>query len=419
MTRLAAINSALAAAVSTLPILGAIIMSVMLQTVDLPPSPLTVLQEDEQLFQASVRQFAKERLTPHVRAMDSEGKFRPDLLHEMFQLGLMGIDVKEEYGGQGGTFFQSILAVEELAKVDPSAAVIADVQNTLVNNAIERWGTVEQKRRYFPRLATTALGAYALSEAQSGSDAFALTTRAVPDGDGYRLSGRKLWITNAGEAELFLVFATVDPKAGYRGITCFLVERNTTGFQVGKKEDKLGIRASSTCELILDEVPVPGEQVMGEAGKGYKVAIETLNEGRIGIGAQMVGLATGALGHALQYARERKQFGQRIGDFQGVQFDLAEMATQIEAGRLLVYNAARLRDAGKPFVTQAAMAKYFCATMAEQVASKAVEILGGVGFTKDFPVEKLYRDAKIASIYEGTSNMQRATIAKTLLDSAK
>jgi short-chain 2-methylacyl-CoA dehydrogenase len=379
-------------------------------------SPLTVLQEDERLFQSSVRQFAKERLAPRVRAMDEAAKFDSDLLREMFELGLMGIDIKEQYGGQGGTFFQSVLAIEELAKVDPSASVIVDVQNTLVSNAIERWGSSEQKQQFLPRLATRSVGAYALSEAGAGSDAFALTTRAIAEGEGYRLAGRKLWITNAAEADIFLVFATIDPAAGYRGITCFLVERDTRGFQIGKKEDKLGIRASSTCELIFDDVRAERTQVMGELGKGYKIAIETLNEGRIGIGAQMLGLADGAFEHALWYARERKQFGTRIGDFQGLQFQLAEMATRIEAGRLLVYNAARLRDAGQPFVTQAAMAKYFCSMMAEEIASQAVEIFGGVGFTKDYPVEKLYRDAKIGRIYEGTSNMQRITIAKSLLD---
>ncbi len=334
----------------------------------------------------------------------------------MFQLGLMGIDIKEEYGGQGGSFFQSILAIEELAKVDPSASVIVDVQNTLVSNAIEAWGTTHQKKTYLSQLAKDTVGAYALSEPASGSDAFALTTRAAATGHGFQLSGRKLWITNAAEAGIFLIFATIDPAAGYKGITCFLVERGTQGFSIGKKEDKLGIRASSTCELILDDVPVAQTQVMGEIGKGYKIAIETLNEGRIGIAAQMLGLAEGALEHALKHARERKQFGKRIGDFQGVQFELAEMATKIEAARLMVYNAARLRDAGQPFVTQAAMAKYFCSTIAEEVASKAIEVLGGVGFTKDYPVEKLYRDAKIGRIYEGTSNVQRITIAKALLD---
>jgi len=381
------------------------------------PAPLTVLSEEELLFQQSIRKFARERIGPHVRAMDEESTFRDDLLAEMFEMGLMGIDIPEEYGGQGGSFFQSVLAIEELARVDPGASVIVDVQNTLVNNAVIRWATTEQKQRYLSRLATNTVGAYALSEAHSGSDAFALSARAVPDGDRFRITGRKLWITNALQAGLFLVFATVDPAAGYKGITCFLVERNAPGLQVGKKEDKLGIRSSSTAELILDDVQVPSNAVLGEIGKGYKVAIETLNEGRIGIGGQMLGLAQAALDHSLKYAKERKQFGKHIADFQGVQFDLAEMATRVEAARLMVYNAARLRDAGLPFVTQAAMAKYFVSTIAEEVASKAVEIFGGVGFTKDYPVEKLYRDAKIGRIYEGTSNMQRVTIAKALLGS--
>jgi len=383
------------------------------------PSALTILTEEERLFQQSVRRFARERLAPHVREMDEAGQFRDDLLRELFELGLMGIDVPEEFGGQAGTFFQSVLAIEEIAKVDPAAAVIIDVQNTLVNNAIGRWANDEQKNRYLPKLATEATGAYALSEAQSGSDAFALTTRAQATGDRFSISGRKLWITNAAEAEVFLVFATVDASAGYKGITCFLVERNTPGFRIGKKEDKLGIRASSTCELIFDECLVPRANVMGEPGKGYKIAIETLNEGRIGIGAQMVGLAQGALEHSLQYAKERKQFGKAIGEFQGVQFELAEMAVRVEAARLLVYNAARLRDAGQPFVTQAAMAKYYASVIAEEVASKAVEILGGVGFTRDYPVEKLYRDAKIGRIYEGTSNMQKTVIARALLESVR
>ncbi len=378
--------------------------------------PITKLSEEEQLFQSSVKRFARERLLPRVREMDEKGAFDPALLAEFFSLGLMGIDIPEEYGGQGGAFFQSILAIESLAEIDPAASVIVDVQNTLVNNAIARWGTPEQKQHFLPCLATKSVGAYALSEASSGSDAFALSTRADRDGSGYRLSGRKLWITNAAEADLFLVFATLDSAAGYRGITCFLVERSSPGLMVGKKEDKLGIRASSTCEVILDHVPAPESAILGQPAKGYKIAIETLNEGRIGIGAQMVGLAQGALTHALQYARERKQFGQRIGDFQGVQFALAEMATKTEAARLLVYNAARLRDAGLPFVQQAAMAKLYASTIAEEVASSAVEILGGVGFTRDYPVEKLYRDAKIGRIYEGTSNMQRVTIAKSLLD---
>lgn len=376
-----------------------------------------VLQEEERAFQVSVRRFARERVAPHVRAMDAEGTFRPALLREMFGLGLMAIGIGEEYGGQGGTLLQSILAIEELAKVDPSASVIADVQNTLVNSAVARWGTVRQKQEYLPRLAARSLGAYALSEAGSGSDAFALTTRAAAAGNSYRLSGRKMWITNAAEAEIFLVFATVDPAAGYRGITCFVLERNAPGFRIGKKEDKLGIRASSTCELILDDVPAA--DVLGEPGQGYRVAIETLNEGRIGIGAQMLGLAESALEHAVHYAHERKQFGKPIGEFQGIRLQLAEMATRVEAGRLLVYQAARLCDAGQPFTTEAAMAKYFCSTIAEEIASQAVEIFGGAGFTKDCPVEKLYRDAKIGRIYEGTSNMLRLTIANSLLDPGK
>lgn len=374
-----------------------------------------MLSEEESLFQSTVRQFAKERLAPHVRAMDEEGKFREDLLQELFDLGLMAIDVPEEYGGQGGTFFQAILAIEELARVDPAASVIVDVHNTLFNNAMVQWGTEEQRKRILPRASQGGLASYALSEAGSGSDAFALSTRAMEDGDAYRLTGRKLWITNAGEATFFLVFATIQPEAGYKGITAFLIERDFAGFAVGKKEDKLGIRASSTCELLLDNCRVPKANILGEAGKGYKVAIETLNQGRIGIGAQMVGLAAGALEHALQYARERKQFGKPISEFQGVQFELAEMAVEVEAARLLVYNAARLKDAGKPYVTEAAMAKYFASEIAERCASRAVEVLGGVGFTKDYPVEKLYRDAKIGRIYEGTSNMQRVTIAKALL----
>ena len=379
------------------------------------PDALTLLSEEERMFQASVRDFAREQLAPHVRAMDEAGVFKKDLLTQFFRLGLMAIDVPEAYGGQGGEFFQSILAIEELAKVDPSAAVIVDVQNTLFNNALAKWGSEEQKQRWLPRVAKDTVASYALSEAGSGSDAFALATRAVEDGEHFRITGRKLWITNAAESGLFLLFATVHPEAGYKGITAFLIERDTPGFRVGKKEDKLGIRASSTCELILDDCRVPRSHVLGEVGKGYKVAIETLNEGRIGIGAQMVGLAAGALDHALSYAKQRKQFGKAIAEFQGVQFDLAEMAVDVEAARLMVYNAARLRDGGQPFVTEAAMCKYFASQVAERVASKAVEVLGGVGFTKDYPVEKLYRDAKIGRIYEGTSNMQRITIAKQLL----
>jgi short/branched chain acyl-CoA dehydrogenase len=383
------------------------------------PAPLTRLSEEETMFRDSVRAFARERIAPHARSMDEAGLFRKDLLNELFEIGLMAVDLPEEYGGQGGTFFQTILAIEALAEVDPSAAVIVDVQNTLFNNAILRWATEEQKRQWLPRAAASEVASYALSEAGSGSDAFALTTRALPTGEGggvdYLLTGRKLWITNAAEAGLFLVFATVNPEAGYKGITAFLIERETPGFSIGKKEDKLGIRASSTCELIFDNCRVPRANVIGEVGQGYKVAIETLNEGRIGIGAQMTGLAQGALNHALAYARQRKQFGKTIAEFQGVQFELAEMAVDVEAARLLTYNAARLRDAGCPFVTEAAMAKYFASQVAERVASRAIEVFGGVGFTKDYPVEKLYRDAKIGRIYEGTSNMQRMTIAKQLL----
>jgi short-chain 2-methylacyl-CoA dehydrogenase len=378
-------------------------------------APLTQLSEEEAMFQASVRRFAAERLAPHVRAMDDAGVFRKELLTELFELGLMAIDVPEEYGGQGGSFFQAILAIEELAKVDPSASVIVDVQNTLFNNALLRWGTDDQRGRWLPRAAKDAVASYALSEAGSGSDAFALVTRAVEAGGEYRLTGRKLWITNAAEAGLFLLFATVNPEAGYKGITAFLVERDFPGFAVGKKEDKLGIRASSTCELILDDCRVPRANVIGEAGQGYKIAIETLNQGRIGIGAQMAGLAKGALDHAIAYARQRKQFGKPIGEFQAVQLELAEMAVDVEAARLMVYNAARLKDAGHSYLMEAAMCKYFASQVAERVASRAIEVLGGVGFTKDYPVEKLYRDAKIGRIYEGTSNMQRLTIAKQLL----
>src|ERR1700676_222997 len=377
--------------------------------------PLTRLSDEEELFQTTVGQFARERLAPHVRQMDESGVFRKELLDELFELGLMAVDIAEEYGGQSGSFFQSILAIEELAKVDPAAAVIVDVQNTLCNAALQRWGSEEQKRRFLPRLARDTVGSYALSEAGSGSDAFAMSARAIQDGGDYRLTGRKMWITNAAEAGLFLVFANADPAEGYRGITAFLVERETPGLAVGKKEDKLGIRASSTCEVILDDCRVPKENMLGEVGKGYKLAIETLNEGRIGIAAQMTGLAQGALDHALAYAKQRKQFGKPIADFQGVQFDLAEMAVEVEASRLMTYNAARLRDAGLPFVTEAAMAKYLASQVGERVASKAVEVFGGVGFTKDYPVEKLYRDAKIGRIYEGTSNMQRLTIAKKIL----
>lgn len=373
------------------------------------------LSEDDRIFKSTVLRFARERIAPHVRAMDEAAVFRKDLLHEMFELGLMGVEIPEEFGGQGGSFFQSVLAIEALATVDPAAAVIVDVQNTIANNILLRWGNEEQKRRYLPRLAADTVASFALSEAGAGSDAFALATRAIRDGDTFRITGRKLWITNAAEAGIFFLFANAAPDQGYRGITCFLIERNTAGFTVGKKEDKLGIRASSTCELILDDCKVPVENVVGEIGKGYRIAIETLNEGRIAIGGQMTGLAEGALGHAIAHAKQRQQFGKPISEFQGVQFTLAEMATDVEAARLLVYNAARLRDAGRPFVTEAAMAKLFASQIAETVASRAIEVLGGVGFTKDYPVEKLYRDAKIGRIYEGTSNMQKLAIAKNLL----
>jgi butyryl-CoA dehydrogenase/short/branched chain acyl-CoA dehydrogenase len=377
--------------------------------------PLTALNEDDRMFQSAVRKFAREQIRPHVREMDEAGVFRKDLIRQFFEMGLMGIEIPEEYGGQGGSFFQAILAVEELSAVDPSAGVIVDVQNTICNNALLRWATAEQKSKYLPRLAGDTVASYALSEAGSGSDAFALTTRAQEQGDCFLLTGRKLWITNAAESGLFLLFANANPEAGYKGITAFLIEREFPGFAVGKKEDKLGLRASSTCELVLDNCRVPRENVIGEVGKGYKIAIETLNEGRIAIGAQMIGLARGALDAAVAYARERKQFGKPIAEFQGVQFDLARMATEVEAARLLVYNAARLRDAGLPFLTEAAMAKYYSSEIAERVASKAIEIHGGVGITKDYPVEKLYRDAKIGRIYEGTSNIQLLTIAKKLL----
>ncbi|MGA1996819.1 MAG: acyl-CoA dehydrogenase [Bryobacteraceae bacterium] len=379
------------------------------------PRPLTALTEDEKLFQASVRRFAREQVLPHVRQMDEAGIFRKDLIAQFFALGLMGIEIPEEFGGQGGTFFQAILAVEELSAVDPSAGVIVDVQNTICNNALLGWASPAQKARYLPRLASDTVASYALSEAGSGSDAFAMATRAEDRGDTFVLTGGKLWITNAAEAGLFVLFANARPEAGYKGITAFLVERGFPGFRVGKKEDKLGLRASSTCELVLDGCVVPRENLLGEVGQGYKIAMETLNQGRIAIGAQMIGLARGALEYATAYARQRKQFGKPIAEFQAVQFELAKMAVEVEAARLLVYNAARLRDAGFPFLSEAAMAKYFSSEIAERVASGAVEVLGGVGVTRDYPVEKLYRDAKIGRIYEGTSNIQLATIAKKLL----
>ena len=378
-------------------------------------APLTRLSEEERLLRDSVRAFAEAEIAPLARRMDAEAAMPRALIDRLFELGVMGIEIPEAQGGAGGHFFLSVLAVEELSRVDPAVAVVVDVQNTLVINALLRWGSADVRRRYLPALASHAVGAYALSEAASGSDAFALTTRVVRDGDAWVLNGRKLWITNAAEAELFIVFANADPDAGYRGITAFLVERETGGFTVGKKEDKLGIRASSTCELLLDDCRVPAANVLGEVGRGYRVAIETLNEGRIGIAAQMVGLAQGALDHTLAYVRERRQFGRAIADFQAVQFQLAQAATEIEAARLAAYNAARLRDAGEPFLTEGAMAKLFASQVAERVSSLAVQLFGGVGYTKDYPVEKLYRDAKIGQIYEGTSNLQLQTIAKQML----
>ena len=379
------------------------------------PMALTQLSEDERMFRGTVRQFAVEQIGPLVRGMDESQQMDPALIKKLFGLGLMGIEVPEQYGGAAGTFFEAILAVEEISAVDPSVGVLVDVQNTLCINALVRWATDEQKTKYLAQLASDTIGAYALSEASSGSDAFALQTRATKRGEDYVLNGQKLWITNAKEAGVFIVFATLDPAAGYKGITAFLVEKGTSGFTLGKKEDKLGIRASSTCELIFCDCVIPASQVLGEPGKGYKIAIETLNEGRIGIGAQMLGLAQGAWGHAAKWAKERKQFGKPIIEFQAMQFQLAEMATDIEAARLLIYNAARLKDAKLDFLKEAAMCKYFASHVAERVASLAVEIYGGSGFVKDYPVEKLYRDSKIGKIYEGTSFMQLATIAKLTL----
>ena len=376
---------------------------------------LSSLSDDERLFRDSVYEFADREIRPHVREMDESAHLPRELIDKFFQLGVMGIEVPESSGGAGGTFFHAVLAVEALSRVDPAVGVLVDVQNTLVINALLRWGSDGLKQTYLPRLAERSVGAYALSEAGSGSDAFALTTRATEQGDGFRITGRKLWITNANEADLFVVFANLNPEAGYRGITAFIVERGFPGFSVGRKEDKLGIRASSTCELIFESCEVPRANVLGESGKGYKVAIETLNEGRIGIGAQMIGLAQGAMDHTTRYIRERKQFGKTIAEFQGVQFQIARAATDVEAARLLVYNAARLRETGQPFVTEAAMCKLFSSEVAERVASLAVNLYGGYGFVKDYPVEKLYRDAKIGQIYEGTSNLQLQTIAKHLL----
>src|SRR5580765_3211716 len=377
-------------------------------------SGLTVLSDDEDLFRSSVREFAEGEIRPRVEAMEHAGKIDADVISNCFELGLMSIESPEEFGGAGSSFFNAILAIEELARVDASVSVFVDVHNTLVTNAFLRWGSDEQKKKYLPQMGASRVGAYALSEAGSGSDAFALKTRAVDKGDHYELTGQKLWITNGNEAEIFVLFATVDPDAGYKGITAFIVEKQFEGFSVGKKEDKLGIRASITTELILDNCKVPKENVLGEVGRGYKVSIETLNEGRIGIGAQMLGIAQGAYEAALKYTQEREQFGQPIANFQAIQFQLAEMAVEIEAARLLVYNAARRKDAGRPFLKEAAMAKLFSSRCAERVSSKAIELYGGYGYVKDYPVEKYWRDSKIGSIYEGTSNMQLQTIAKLI-----
>jgi alkylation response protein AidB-like acyl-CoA dehydrogenase len=386
-------------------------------TVELPAAgaPLTALSEDEVMFRDAVRQFADEDVRPRVHSMDEKQQMDPALIPQFFELGLMGIEVPEEFGGTGASFFTAALVVEELSRVDASVGVLVDVQNTLVNNAFLRWGSEDLKAKYLPQLTSEKVGAYALSEAGSGSDAFALATRAVPADGGFRLQGRKLWITNGGEAEIFIVFANADPSAGYKGITAFIVEKEFGGFSVGKKEDKLGIRASSTTELVLEDVFVPAENVLGEVGKGYKTAIETLNEGRIGIGAQMIGIGQGALDATVKYVQEREQFGKRIGDFQGVQFQIAQMATELEAARLMVYNAARLKDAGQPFLQEAAMAKLFSSQVAQRITSTCIDLYGGYGFTREYPVEKFYRDSKIGTIYEGTSNMQLQTIAKNLM----
>jgi len=377
--------------------------------------PLTQLADDERLLAASVYEFADREVRPLVRSMEDQGAIPRDLISKLFALGVMGIEIPEQYGGAGATLFHAVLAVEALSRVDPSVGVLVDVQNTLVANALLRWGNDEIKRRFLPRLAASAVGAYALSEAGSGSDAFAMATRAVARGDDWLITGRKLWITNANEADLFLVFANANPDAGYRGITAFLMERGCPGFTVGHKEDKLGIRASSTCELLFDQCPVPRSHVLGEVGLGYKTAIETLNEGRIGIGAQMIGAAQGALDHVTAYTKERRQFGKRIAEFQAVQHQLARAATELHAARLMVYEAARLHDAGRSFLTEAAMCKIFSSEVAERATSLAVNLFGGNGFVRDYPVEKLYRDAKIGQIYEGTSNLQLETIAKQIL----
>ena len=375
---------------------------------------LTHLSEEEELFRSSFREFAEGEVRPRVEEMEKNAKLDPELIKQCFEIGLMAIETPEEYGGAGSSFFNAILAIEELARVDASTSVFVDVQNTLSTNAIIRWGNEDQKKKYLPQMAESKVAAYALSEAGSGSDAFALKTRAVDKGDFYEITGQKLWITNGNEADIFVLFATVDPEAGYKGITAFIVEKQFEGFTVGEKEDKLGIRASSTTELILDNCKVPKENVLGEVGKGYKVSIETLNEGRIGIAAQMVGIAQGAFEAALAYTNEREQFGRSLDKFQAIQFQLAEMAVEIEAARLMTYNAARLKDAGKSFLKEAAIAKLYTSRVAESVSSKAIELFGGYGYVKDYPVEKYWRDSKIGAIYEGTSNMQLQTIAKLI-----
>ncbi len=401
---------------STFTLHGSSNMSQTVATVEqIIARPLTELSEDEQMFRRSVEEFAEGEIRKRVEHMEEQGQLDRTLIVQCFQLGLMGIETPEEFGGAGGSFFQAILAVEELSRVDASVGVFVDVQNTLVNNAIIRWGAPQQKQKYLSQLATEKVGAYALSEAGSGSDAFAMQTRAVDRGDHFVVTGRKLWITNGKEADIFVLFANANPDAGYRGITAFVVEKTTEGFSVGKKENKLGIRASSTVELILEACIVPRENVLGEVGQGYKVSIETLNEGRIGIGAQMIGIARGALESALAYTSERQQFGKNVNEFQGVQFQLAEMATELEAARLMVYNAARMKDAGRNFVKEAAMAKLYSSRAAEKITSKAIELYGGYGYVKDYPVEKYWRDSKIGAIYEGTSNMQLQTIAKLII----
>lgn len=378
------------------------------------PTSLNIFSEDEIMFRDTVRKFAQEKLKPVVAIMEKEEKLSNDILKELFELGLMAVEIPEEYDGSEANFTSAIIVIEEISSVDPAVGVCVDVQNTLVNNTFVRWGTAEQKKKYLPQLASQKIGAYSLSEAGSGSDAFALRTTAEEKSDHYVLNGEKMFVTNANEASIFIVFANVDKEKGYKGITGFIVEKDFEGFSIGKKEDKLGIRASSTCSLILDNCKVPKENIIGEIGKGYKLAIETLNEGRIGIGAQMIGLARGALDYAIAYTKERKQFGKAIGEFQGMQFLLADLATQLEASRLMVYNAARLKDAGLPFIKEAAMAKYFSSVVAEKVASKSIEILGGYGYTKEYPIEKFFRDSKIGQIYEGTTHMQLMTIAKLL-----